>query len=908
MKNRFRSVFLMILVLFCIQSKAVTILGQETNSSIKTVEANIIFEESFEKGLGDFIVEGNNGPAGDPIWKWDEWGTQDCINASMWSGTDVDINSYLVSPVMKLGRENIATFSHGVAFTISGSYAEYFGFCIREEGSTTWEELEIPTFPKSDAKISSGDIIIPETYKGKNVQVAFRYHATHAMQLSWYIKKLVVKGIPVSDTGKEYAGIEFASERVNYLFGGTDPFVAPEFKNPNNLEVTFSSSNTNVATVDATTGKVTIKALGKTIIKAESKETDKFEAGVAQYTLNVVETLEKLDAGLEWDVKELNTTFPQEAGFQQPVLKNPNNLPVVLTTSNEGVAIVDASTGIIHIQGLGIATITATSSENDEYKAGKATTTLVVTDITKVFAASFSQDNCKFTEEGTTGIWKWNDGCMMAHAENTVSATESFIVSPEMQLGVDGNFLKFEHICKNFNNPEEQVFVLVREVGTETWNAVGAMWYFKDGIEGFINSGLVRIPNSFNGKNVQLGFKYTADNSNAGEWYIRNLIVTKTIVKQDANISFDVTEVNYAMGEGTFTAPILNNPNNLEIEYMSDNYNVANINRETGEVYISGTGSCTITARSNETAEFKQGIAQYTINVTDPYLIFRDSFNEAGFGTLGNFTEEGASGCWGLSWGFATTSPWNTEMKVGDVSILVSPKMTLGKDNNTLTFDQRFMYVNHTPEKYAEVVIRTEGNEWEKVLISYPSDEATHNSGNIALPEQYNGKEVQIGFRYINQGQVNGYYGSWTINNIIVRNVAASQEKADPELSFSENTIIYDMQSGTEFVAPTLNNPHNLTINYESNNTKVASVDTLLGLVTIHENGEATITAKSEETNEYVAGNASYIIIVSNNTTGIDNIECIDMEKDVIYDLQGRKVNKLSKGIYIVNGKKIIVK
>lgn len=909
MKKIIYSVFLMMLAMYCLQTHAYAGGNNDTAPGKKTAEANVIFEESFEKGLADFTVEGPNGQEGDPIWKFDEWGTQDCINASMWSGTDIDIDSYLVSPVMKLGRENIATFNHGVAYTISGDYSEYFGFCVREEGSSTWEELVIPVFPKSDAKISSGDIIIPDTYNGKNVQVAFRYHATHAMQLSWYIKKLVVKGIPLSDSGKDYAGIEFTTERVNYLFGGQEPFVAPELKNPNNLEVTYSSSNTDVATVNAVTGEVEIKALGKTIIKAESEETEKFDAGLAQYTLNVVETLEKLDAGIEWDVKELNTSFPQEPGFVQPNLLNPNKRPVVLTTSNEGVAIVDASTGIIHIQGLGIATITATSPEDDEYKAGKATTTLVVTDATKVFAASFSQNNCMFTEEGSTGAWKWSDGAMTISGKDMTAGSEWLLVSPEMELGPEDNFLKFEHICSNFTNAEEQALVVVREYGSDTWTPAGAMWYTKEGTEGFISSGLVRIPKSFNGKKVQLAFKYIMDGSNnSSEWTLRNLIVTKKIIKKDAEISYDIESVNYEIGNGEFKTPVLNNPNNLTVEYMCDNYNVANVNRETGEVYIAGAGTCTITARSNETAEYKQGIAQYSITVTDPYLIFRDSFNEVTYG-LGNFTEEGITGCWGISWGLASTSPWNTEgMNAGESSILVTPKMTLGADSNTITFDQRFMFVNGTPEKYAELVIRTNGGKWEKIDITYPTSEETEHSGIIDIPDRFNGKDVQLGFKYTRQEKVADCDGTWTINNIIVRSASSvPQEKKDAELSFDETVVNYDMNCGKDFTAPVLNNPNGLSVSYSSSDNNIASVDINSGMVSIHATGEVVITANSEETDVFEAGCASYMIIIT-NSSGIDDVYCDDMGRIVVYDLNGRKVMNPSKGIYIINGKKVVIK
>ena len=41
--------------------------------------------------------------------------------------------------------------------------------------------------------------------------------------------------------------------------------------------------------------------------------------------------------------------------------------------------------------------------------------------------------------------------------------------------------------------------------------------------------------------------------------------------------------------------------------------------------------------------------------------------------------------------------------------------------------------------------------------------------------------------------------------------------------------------------------------------------------------------------------------------SGIDGVNADSNKGTVVYDLQGRRVNKLSKGLYIVNGKKVIL-
>ena len=43
-------------------------------------------------------------------------------------------------------------------------------------------------------------------------------------------------------------------------------------------------------------------------------------------------------------------------------------------------------------------------------------------------------------------------------------------------------------------------------------------------------------------------------------------------------------------------------------------------------------------------------------------------------------------------------------------------------------------------------------------------------------------------------------------------------------------------------------------------------------------------------------------------TTDIDDVEGVDSEIKTIYDIQGRRTKEMSKGIYIVKGKKVYIK
>ena len=89
-------------------------------------------------------------------------------------------------------------------------------------------------------------------------------------------------------TEKEDAGLEYAQASYDVMKNGT--FTKPTLTNPNDLAITYSSSNESVATVDAE-GNVTLvaDALGETTITASSAATDDYKAGEASYTLLVVE-------------------------------------------------------------------------------------------------------------------------------------------------------------------------------------------------------------------------------------------------------------------------------------------------------------------------------------------------------------------------------------------------------------------------------------------------------------------------------------------------------------------------------------------------------------------------------------------------------------------------------------------
>jgi hypothetical protein len=136
-----------------------------------------------------------------------------------------------------------------------------------------------------------------------------------------------------------------------------------------------SSNQQNSVILDEATGEILIEANaeGTITVTATSAATNNFKAGMASYTITIVDNRE--EAGLAYSVEEFEATLGEDNTF--PTLSNPNELAVSYKSSNEDVATVDAE-GNVTLVGNGTTTITATSEATDTYKAGVASYVLTV--------------------------------------------------------------------------------------------------------------------------------------------------------------------------------------------------------------------------------------------------------------------------------------------------------------------------------------------------------------------------------------------------------------------------------------------------------------------------------------------------------------------------------------------------
>lgn len=131
-----------------------------------------------------------------------------------------------------------------------------------------------------------------------------------------------------------------------------------------------------------------------------------------------------------------------------------------------------------------------------------------------------------------------------------------------------------------------------------------------------------------------------------------------------------------------------------------------------------------------------------------------------------------------------------TEMDT--TNYVVSPKMTLG-NNNTVEFNHRELYFYGDPaSSLTGLVIRTVGGEWKEIKgFEYKETNEFYTTGELNIPAEFNGKEVEFGFHYLFDGTIN--FGYWYIKDFKVRG-AVDTSIDDVEMDAVKDNKIYDLQ------------------------------------------------------------------------------------------------------------------
>ncbi len=182
------------------------------------------------------------------------------------------------------GTGTQGVYATGIVSKIVTAYSEKYGnisYNISADGTTSGAQLQAfrgksyegADFTSAD-DIKVGDIVV--VYGNLT-----KYNTTYEFEADNQLVKLT------RTDNREPAGLSYDVANFTATLGEANEF--PALANPNALTVAYSSTNEAVATVDATTGEITLVAAGQTTIKAAFVGDDAYEPGDASYLLVVKE-------------------------------------------------------------------------------------------------------------------------------------------------------------------------------------------------------------------------------------------------------------------------------------------------------------------------------------------------------------------------------------------------------------------------------------------------------------------------------------------------------------------------------------------------------------------------------------------------------------------------------------------
>lgn len=429
--------------------------------------------------------------------------------------------------------------------------------------------------------------------------------------------------------------------------------------------------------------------------------------------------------------------------------------------------------------------------------------------------------------------------------------------------------------------------------------------------------------------------------------YVQSIELTPLAKKEATTMTFPQKEYTLNIGE-EFTAPkaTVKGEDGKTIEgltllYASDNENIAVVDENTGEVLLGDKeGTATITAYFYGNEKYAACQASYKIKLTKkqpqpvtmtfPQDVYTCYTNEAQFfdgfkATIKNEAGEELN----LP---VTYSSSNTEFCMVTGSGLVVLSETPGEVTITAKFAGNDDYLP-AQASYVIKVIKKEkkdaGISFEDTMIMIDlanpnttvKDLGFLNPNNLAVTYSSNKTDVaevdtEGNVTLKKAGRVNidvtfagndEYKAASASCTLIVNDY-----RTTPELSFDQEEYTANMREGNTFSGATLYNELEVApLSYTSSNEEVAEV-AANGVVILRSTGETTITVWFAGDKNFKAASASYKLkVVDEVVNGIQNITIDNMPEDAkVYNLNGQRVNTkaLKSGVYVVNGKKVVLK
>ena len=778
------------------------------------------------------------------------------------------------------GTEGV--YAKGIVSKIVTPFNSQFGnisYNISADGTTSGAQLQsYRGFDKDGAWFTSADDI-----KVGDIVVIYGNLTKHNTTYEFAAGNQLVSKVRTDN--REPAGLSYDVANFTATLGEANEF--PALANPNALTVAYSSTNEAVATVDATTGEITLVAAGQTTIKAAFAGDDAYEPGDASYLLVVKE-------------KEIAGTDKFEL-------------------------VTDASK-------LADGDVIILAYENEEGKA---------------WAMSTTQNA---NNRAANPVEIEDDGTIIPG-----SSIQQITVEEEYYFNVGDGYLYAASAGSNWLRTETE----------PDDNALATISIADNGDATIVFQGAnTRNHMRFNTNNGNPMFSCYAESSSIKTLpRIYRKITGDTPVLADAELAYEVETFTATIGEDN-EFPVLSNPNELPVTYTSSDENVATID-EDGNITLVAAGETTITATSDETSEFKAGEASYVLVVEgEPVpaeevqyqLVTSTDDITSGKYLIVYAPEDGEAVAFDGSLAKLDAAS-NTQAVTIENDVITTDQaiyFNIDVENGTLQSASGF-YIGQTT--YANGLKQSE--DATAYTNTFAIDEDGYAvisvaTGEDAVTLRYNKASDQLRFRYYKSGQQPIYLFK-AVDQVEGETVPVKISSAEwatlyysdkafeiPEGVTAKIVVAIDDNDVIDFedlngiipagTAVVLNGPQGTYDFKVVNDETVAPANNLLrgfdaphfvkndivGFYWGEENGEAfesgehkaylAIPAGASNAKFFVLGTAGDLVSEDGGfVDGINEVTASD-SKNEYFNLNGTRVNSLRKGIYIVGGKKVVIK
>lgn len=428
---------------------------------------------------------------------------------------------------------------------------------------------------------------------------------------------------------------------------------------------------------------------------------------------------------------------------------------------------------------------------------------------------------------------------------------------------------------------------------------------------------------------------FNAGSSSSSCW-IKKIVVTYaaniTDNRTNPELVYTVTSQTINIGE-TLTAPALTNPYDLSVTYSSDKTSVATVDAN-GNVTGVAAGTATITASFDGNDEYKPGSASYTIIVNREELAYnvKETISNLGYDFWSEITSSGSS-----------ADEINGSQNGIDIKIEKATGTAPRADGNYVRFYKNCIMTISAPtgSYFTKIVFKEplSGNEWKGTMDpdkgDYDNTEKTWYASETGVTKlvltgvtgtnRIGGMEIYLMVSPLSITPAKQYVSfcspyalDFTDTGLTAYVVSAETETSVSLTAVNRvpaNTgLVLKGTANTNYTVPVLSGEADTFENkLEATGTEGVTVDA--NSVYVLSDGQFKLY-----TGTTIVGGKAYLPTTSGapalslnfdeGTTGINltSVNGLQTTDNVYFDLSGRRIAQPTKGLYIVNGKKVIIK